>query len=116
VTPGDTIFTQFFLMQLTYRKLGKNAVTCCHHPQTGSGSNMSPLLEELMNTEQNETQWGSRLVKMTIFFDNVFQIPPSNRRGKFCIACRQRATFVQLDNDGEPVAYLCEEHVVEARR
>jgi hypothetical protein len=69
-----------------------------------------------MNTEQNETQRGSRLVKMTIFFERVYSIPPSIRRGKFCIACRQRATFVQLDNEGEPVAYLCDEHVVEARR
>ena len=48
--------------------------------------------------------WGSRLVKMTIFFDNVFRIPATNQRGKFCIACRQRATYVQLDNDGEPLA------------
>jgi hypothetical protein len=53
---------------------------------------------------------------MTIFFDNVFRIPRSSQGGKFCIACRQRAAFVQLDNDGEPLAYLCDEHVVEARR
>jgi hypothetical protein len=69
-----------------------------------------------MNAEPNQMQWGSRLHKMTIFFDNVFQIPPSNRRGKFCIACGSQATFVKLDGDGEPLAYLCAEHVVEARR
>ena len=70
----------------------------------------------LPTAQERRRQWGSRLVKMTVFFDNVFRIPPTNQRGKFCIACRQRATYVQLDNDGEPLAYLCDEHVVEARR
>ena len=69
-----------------------------------------------MSERRVSEEWGSRLVKMTVFFDNVFRIPPTNQRGKFCIACRQRATYVQLDNDGEPLAYLCDEHVVEARR
>ena len=69
-----------------------------------------------MNERRVFEEWGSRLVKMTIFFDNVFRIPRSSQGGKFCIACRQRAAFVQLDNDGEPLAYLCDEHVVEARR
>lgn len=61
-------------------------------------------------------QWGSRLHMMTIFFDNVFQIPPSSQGGKFCSACGSQATFVKLDRDGEPLSYLCAEHVVEARR
>lgn len=63
-----------------------------------------------------ESDQGSHLVKMTIFFDNVFRIPPSNQRGKFCIACRSQATFVKLDEEGEPLAYLCADHVAEARR
>jgi len=70
----------------------------------------------LPTAQERRRQWGSRLVKMTVFFDNVFRIPPTNQRGKFCIKCRQRAAFVQLDNDGEPLAYLCDKHVVEARR
>jgi hypothetical protein len=73
-------------------------------------------MEKLMKGGPNHMQWGSHLVKMTIFFDNVFQISPSNQRGEFCIACRSQATFVKLDKDGEPLAYLCADHVVEARR
>ena len=73
-------------------------------------------MEKPMKVGPNRMQWGSHLVKMTIFFDDVFQIPPSNQRGTFCIACRSQATFVKLDEDGEPLAYLCAEHVVEARR
>jgi hypothetical protein len=61
-------------------------------------------------------QWGSHLVKMTIFFDNVLRIQPSSQGGKSCIACGSQATFVKLDGDGEPLSYLCDEHVVEARR
>jgi hypothetical protein len=66
--------------------------------------------------EPNQMQWGSHLVKMTIFFDNVFRIPPSNQRGKFCLVCGLQATFVKLDGDGEPLSYFCAEHVFEARR
>jgi len=73
-------------------------------------------MEKPMNAEPNQMQWGSHLVKMTIFFDNVFQIPPSNQRGKFCIACNSQATYAKLDDDGEPLAYLCDDHVFEARR
>lgn len=69
-----------------------------------------------MKAGPNQMQWGSHLVKMTIFFDNVFKILPSNQSGKLCITCRSQATFVKLDEDGEPLAYLCAEHVVEARR
>ena len=71
-------------------------------------------MEKPMNAERDAV--GSRLDRMTIFFDNVFRIPPSNQGGKFCIACRSQATFVKLDEDGEPLAYLCAEHVVQARR
>ena len=53
---------------------------------------------------------------MTIFFDNVFKILPSNQSGKFCIACGSQATFVKLDEDGEPLAFYCDDHVFEARR
>ena len=69
-----------------------------------------------MKEAPNQMQWGSHLVKMTIFFDNVFRIPPSSQCGKSCIACRSQATCVKLDDDGEPVAYLCNQHVLEARR
>ena len=73
-------------------------------------------MEKAMKGGPNQMQWGSRLDHMAIFFDNVFQIPPADQRGKFCIACRSQATFVKLDEDGEPLAYLCAEHVVQARR
>lgn len=69
-----------------------------------------------MGEMEKPMQWGAHLVKMTIFFDYVFRIPPSNQRGKLCIACRSQATFVKLEEDGEPLAYLCEDHVFEARR
>jgi hypothetical protein len=72
-------------------------------------------MEEPINTEHNQS-WGSHLVKMTIFFDNVFRIPPDNQRGKFCTACGSQATFVKLDGDGEPLAFYCDGHVFEARR
>lgn len=71
--------------------------------------------EEPISAEHNQS-WGPHLVKMTIFFDNVFKILPSNRSGKFCIACGSQATFVKLDGDGEPLAFYCDDHVFEARR
>jgi hypothetical protein len=46
-------------------------------------------MEKPMKGGPNQMQWGSHLVKMTIFFDNVFQIPPSNQRGKFSPAARK---------------------------
>ena len=73
-------------------------------------------MEKPMNGEPNQMQWGSRLDRMTIFFDDVFWIQPSSQGGKFCIACGSKATFVKLDDDAEPLAYLCSEHVLEARR
>jgi hypothetical protein len=53
---------------------------------------------------------------MAIFFDNVFQILPSNQRRRFCSACGSQATFVKLEGDGEPLAFYCDDHVFEARR
>jgi hypothetical protein len=73
-------------------------------------------MEKPMKPGSNQMQWGSRLDHMAIFFDNVFQIPPANQRGKFCIACRSQAIFVKLDEDGEPQAFYCDDHVFEARR
>jgi hypothetical protein len=69
-----------------------------------------------MGEMEKPMQWGAHLVKMTIFFDNVFRIPPSSQSAKFCVACGSQATFVKLEEDGEPLAYFCAEHVVEARR
>jgi hypothetical protein len=80
-----------------------------------SGSIVVSYLEEPINTEHNQS-WGHHLVKMTIFFDNVFKILPSHQSGKFCIACHSQATFVKLDEDGEPLAFYCDDHVFEARR
>lgn len=68
-----------------------------------------------MKTEHNQS-WGPHLVKMAIFFDNVFKILPSHQSGKFCITCGAQATFVKLDGDGEPLAFHCDDHVFEARR
>ena len=73
-------------------------------------------MEKSMNAESNQFPWGSHLVKMTIFFDNVFRIPPVNQRGRYCIACDSQATFVNLDGDGEPLAFYCDDHVFKARR
>ena len=73
-------------------------------------------MEKPMKAGPDQMQLGSHLVQMTIFFDNVFRIPPSSQGGKFCIACDSQATFVKLDDGGEPEAFLCDEHVVEARR
>jgi hypothetical protein len=71
--------------------------------------------EEPISTADNQS-CGPHLVKMTIFFDNVFKILPSNQGGKFCTACGSQATYAKLDDDGEPLSYLCAEHVVGTRR
>jgi hypothetical protein len=73
-------------------------------------------MEKSMNAERNQFPWGSHLVKMTVFFDNVFGIPPSSQRGKFCIACDSQATFVKLDGGGGPLEFYCDDHVFKARR
>jgi len=69
-----------------------------------------------MNTEENQTLWGERIVKMTIFFDNVRCIPENRQRGRNFCACGGRAIYAQLNQRDEPVAYFCEEDVWEARR
>ena len=73
-------------------------------------------MEKPMKAGPNQMHWGSHLVKMTIFFDDVFKTLPSNHSGKFCIACGSQATLVKLDGDGEPLAFYCDDHVFEARR
>ncbi len=73
-------------------------------------------MEKPMKAGADEMQWGAHLVKMTIFFDNVFRIPPSSQSGKFCIACDSQATFVQLNWDSEPLEFYCDDHVFKARR
>ena len=69
-----------------------------------------------MNTEENEILWGERVVKMTIFFDNVRCIPEHHQPGKHCCACGRQAVYAQLNDRDEPVAYFCSEDVWEARR
>ena len=68
-----------------------------------------------MKTE-NEIVWGERLAKMTIFFDNVRCIPEHRQRGRNCCVCGGQAVYAQLNDRDEPLAYLCEEDVWEARR
>ena len=64
----------------------------------------------------SDIEWGERLVKMMIFFDNVRCIPENRQRGKNCCVCGEQAQYAQLNDRNEPLAYLCEEDVWEARR
>ena len=66
-----------------------------------------------MNTD---IEWGERIVKMTIFFDNVRCIPENRQRGRKCCVCGGQAIFVQLNDRDEPVAHFCSEDIWEARR
>ena len=66
-----------------------------------------------MNTD---IEWGERVVKMMIFFDNVRCIPENRQRGINCCACGGQAIYAQLDDRDEPLAYFCKEDVWEARR
>ena len=66
-----------------------------------------------MNTD---IEWGERVVKMTIFFDNVRCIPENRQRRKKCCVCGEQAQYAQLDERDEPVAYFCSEDIWEARR
>jgi hypothetical protein len=54
----------------------------------------------------NDIEWGERLVKMMIFFDNVRDIPENRQQGKQCCACGGQAIYAQLDGRDEPVAYF----------
>ena len=69
-----------------------------------------------MNTEENEIPWGERVVKMTVFFDNMRCIPEIRQPGKECCACGGQAIYAQLDDRDEPLAYFCREDVWESRR
>ena len=51
-----------------------------------------------MNTD---IEWGERVVKMTIFFDNVRCIPEDRQRGKSCCACGRQAIYAQLNERDE---------------
>jgi hypothetical protein len=62
-----------------------------------------------------DIEWGERVVKMVIFFDNVRCIPEHRHRGKCCVYGRQ-AIYAQLNDRDEPIAYFCDEDVWEARR
>jgi hypothetical protein len=66
-----------------------------------------------MNTD---IEWGERLVKMMIFFDNVRCIPEDRQQGRKCCACGRQAIYAQFNDRDEPLAYFCEEDVLEARR
>jgi hypothetical protein len=66
-----------------------------------------------MNTD---IEWGERLVKMMIFFDNVRCIPEDRQRGRNCRACGRQAIYAQLNDRDEPLVYFCKEDVWEARR
>jgi hypothetical protein len=72
-----------------------------------------PAPEGNMNTD---IEWGERVVKMTIFFDNVRFIPENRQPGKECCACGGQAIYAQLDDRDEPLAYYCKEDVWKARR
>ena len=64
----------------------------------------------------NDIDWGERVVKMTIFFDNLRCIPEDHQQGRNCCACGSQAIYAQLKDRDEPLAYFCEEDVWEARR
>jgi hypothetical protein len=63
-----------------------------------------------------DIEWGERVVKMMIFFDNVRCIPEDRQHGRNCCACGRQAIYVQLDEGNEPLTYFCKEDVWEARR
>jgi hypothetical protein len=56
-----------------------------------------------MNTDN---EWGGRLVKMMLFFDNVRDISESRQRGRKCRACGGQTIYAQLDDRDEPVSLL----------
>jgi hypothetical protein len=63
-----------------------------------------------------DIEWGERVVKMMIFFDNVRCIPEDRQHGRNCCVCGRQAIYAQLDDRDEPLAYFCNEDVYEARR
>jgi hypothetical protein len=64
----------------------------------------------------NGIEWGERVVKMMIFFDNVRCIPEDRQRGRKCCACGGQAIYAQLDDRNQPLACFCKEDVWNARR
>ena len=66
-----------------------------------------------MNTD---IEWGERVVKMMIFFDNVRCIPEHRQRGRNCCTCGRQAIYAQLDDRDQPLGYFCKEDIWEARR
>jgi hypothetical protein len=64
----------------------------------------------------DDIEGGERVVKMTIFFDNVRCIPEDRQRRRKCRACGRQAVYAQLNERDELVAYFCKEDVWEARR
>ena len=65
---------------------------------------------------ENEMLWGDQMVEMTVFFDNVRDIPENRQRGRKCCICGRQAIFAQLNDRDEPVSYFCGEDVYETRR
>ena len=64
----------------------------------------------------NDIEWGERIVKMVIFFDNLRCIPEDRQRGRNCCECGRQAIYAQLNDRDEPVGYFCLEDIWEARR
>jgi hypothetical protein len=64
----------------------------------------------------NDIEWGERVVKMMIFFDNMRCIPEHRQRGRNCCACGEQAQYAKLDERDKPFTYFCKEDVWEARR
>ena len=62
-----------------------------------------------------DIEWGDRLVKMMIFFDNVRSIPENRQQGRKCCVCREQAEYSKLSDRDGPLAYFCKEDVYEAR-
>ena len=56
---------------------------------------------------ENEILWGDYLAMITVFFDNVRDIPENGQRGRKCCACRGQAIYAQLNDRDEPLAYFC---------
>jgi hypothetical protein len=69
-----------------------------------------------MKTEENEILWGDQMVEMTVFFDNVRDIPEHRQLGKKCYVCGNQAQYAKLNERDEPLAYFCKADVYEARR
>ena len=62
----------------------------------------------------NDIQWGERVIKVTIFFDNVRCIPEDRQRRRKCCACGRQAIYAQLNERHELVGG-CKEDVWKAR-